>query len=163
MTSFTIAPRSGVKTALLWTLTVAAAGMFLFSGSLKLAGIPMMVQLFSVIGVGQWFRYVTHVSKDAQVPVVGATVMSEELFQSLPPDHQTALLETALKAHAALLTQVQKEDASAYKTLLGRGMTEVDSSAGKAEWDAVYAELIKRLTGKVFSKELLASVREAAK
>jgi uncharacterized membrane protein YphA (DoxX/SURF4 family) len=31
----------------------------LFSGSLKLTGAPMMVQLFGAIGLGQWFRYVT--------------------------------------------------------------------------------------------------------
>ena len=42
-----------------WILQVAAAGMFLMSGMLKLAGVPMMVQLFDAIGVGQWFRYLT--------------------------------------------------------------------------------------------------------
>jgi len=33
--------------------------MFVFAGWLKLAGDPKMVQLFSVIGAGQWFRYLT--------------------------------------------------------------------------------------------------------
>jgi len=33
--------------------------MFLFAGSLKLAGAPMMVALFHAIGIGQWFRYLT--------------------------------------------------------------------------------------------------------
>jgi uncharacterized membrane protein YphA (DoxX/SURF4 family) len=33
--------------------------MFLFAGSLKLAGVPLMVQAFEVIGLGQWFRYFT--------------------------------------------------------------------------------------------------------
>jgi uncharacterized membrane protein YphA (DoxX/SURF4 family) len=33
--------------------------MFLFAGSLKLAGAAAMVQVFSVIGLGQWFRYAT--------------------------------------------------------------------------------------------------------
>jgi putative oxidoreductase len=42
-----------------WTLQLALAGMFLFSGWNKLIGAPMMVQLFETIGFGQWFRYFT--------------------------------------------------------------------------------------------------------
>ncbi len=33
--------------------------MFLLAGTLKLTGLPMEVQLFSAVGIGQWFRYVT--------------------------------------------------------------------------------------------------------
>jgi uncharacterized membrane protein YphA (DoxX/SURF4 family) len=33
--------------------------MFLFAGTLKVAGVPMMVQMFGSIGLGQWFRYFT--------------------------------------------------------------------------------------------------------
>ena len=45
--------------AFTWTLQLATAAMFLFSGSLKVAGVPMMVQMFGLIGLGQWFRYFT--------------------------------------------------------------------------------------------------------
>ncbi len=45
--------------AFLWTLQVATAAMFLFAGGLKLAGVPLMVQEFGIIGLGQWFRYFT--------------------------------------------------------------------------------------------------------
>ena len=51
--------RSRVVTGILWTLQILSAAMFLFSGSLKLTSAPMMVQMFGVIGVGQWFRYAT--------------------------------------------------------------------------------------------------------
>lgn len=43
----------------LWALQIAAAGMFLMVGSMKLAGNEQMVSLFAAIGVGQWFRYLT--------------------------------------------------------------------------------------------------------
>ena len=43
----------------LWTLQILSAAMFLFAGSLKLIGVPLMVQEFGVIGLGQWFRYLT--------------------------------------------------------------------------------------------------------
>jgi putative oxidoreductase len=43
----------------LWALQIGLALMFLKAGIPKLAGNPMMVQLFGVIGLGQWFRYLT--------------------------------------------------------------------------------------------------------
>jgi len=42
-----------------WTLQVVVALVFFAAGSAKLAGLPYMVQLFSQIGIGQWFRIVT--------------------------------------------------------------------------------------------------------
>jgi uncharacterized membrane protein YphA (DoxX/SURF4 family) len=48
-----------VRTAGLWVLQLGAAGMFLMAGGSKLAGAPEMVGLFDVIGMGQWFRYLT--------------------------------------------------------------------------------------------------------
>lgn len=51
--------RSRSVTGILWTLQILSAAMFMFAGSLKLSGAPMMVQMFGVIGLGQWFRYFT--------------------------------------------------------------------------------------------------------
>src|ERR1051325_2632473 len=71
-----------IRTATLWFLQLAAAGMFLFSGTLKLTGAAMMVQLFDAIGVGQWFRYVT-----GTIEIVGALLLlvpSLALFGAVP-------------------------------------------------------------------------------
>jgi hypothetical protein len=46
-------------TAGLWILQIGAAAMFFMAGGSKLAGAPEMVGLFDVIGLGQWFRYLT--------------------------------------------------------------------------------------------------------
>jgi putative oxidoreductase len=43
----------------LWVLQVLLAAAFVSAGWPKLAGAPMMVQMFDQIGAGQWFRYVT--------------------------------------------------------------------------------------------------------
>ena len=43
----------------LWVLQIAAAGMFLMTGFLKLSGNAQLVGLFEAIGLGQWFRYLT--------------------------------------------------------------------------------------------------------
>jgi putative oxidoreductase len=62
--------RGGATTAVLWTLTILSAGMFLFAGGSKLAGQAMMVQEFEVIGLGQWFRYLTGI-----IEVSGAALL----------------------------------------------------------------------------------------
>jgi uncharacterized membrane protein YphA (DoxX/SURF4 family) len=53
------APASRVREIGLSVLRVLMALAFLMSGGAKLVGVPMMVQLFAQIGIGQWFRYVT--------------------------------------------------------------------------------------------------------
>jgi putative oxidoreductase len=52
-------PRGRVALVALWLTQIALAGLFLFSGGLKLTGAPELVALFDAIGIGQWFRYVT--------------------------------------------------------------------------------------------------------
>ena len=114
----------------------------------------------------QWFRYLTHMSSDTSIAIVGATVVREDLFKTIAPDHQKILLDTAKKAHAALVAQVQEEDKKAYKTLLSRGIVEFNPLGTpelKAEWGKINAELIEKLTGRIFPKELLEKVRAAAK
>ncbi len=62
MTTMTLTTTSSKRRALtvvLWTLQIVSAALFLFSGTLKLSGAPMMVQMFDAIGLGQWFRYFT--------------------------------------------------------------------------------------------------------
>lgn len=48
-----------IGNVVLWVLQIAAAGMFLTVGFLKLSGDPQLVGLFEAIGLGQWFRYLT--------------------------------------------------------------------------------------------------------
>jgi uncharacterized membrane protein YphA (DoxX/SURF4 family) len=76
----TVTPRPRLVVS--WILQIALAAMFLFSGSLKLTGAPMMVQLFDAIGAGQWFRYLT-----GTIEVGGAVLLlvpSFALFGALP-------------------------------------------------------------------------------
>src|SRR6476620_8080991 len=48
-----------IVNVLLWVLQIAAAGMFLMVGFLKLSGNAQLVGLFEAIGLGQWVRYLT--------------------------------------------------------------------------------------------------------
>jgi putative oxidoreductase len=47
------------KSAGLWVVRGLLALAFLGAGGAKLYGVPMMVQEFEHIGLGQWFRYLT--------------------------------------------------------------------------------------------------------
>jgi putative oxidoreductase len=62
--------KSPVTTIALWIAQIAAAGMFLFAGGLKLSGDPAMVQVFDAVGIGQWFRYLT-----GSIEVVSAALL----------------------------------------------------------------------------------------
>jgi len=42
-----------------WGVRILLALAFAAAGSAKLAGVPQMVEVFSAIGAGQWFRYLT--------------------------------------------------------------------------------------------------------
>ena len=50
-----------------WALQIVVAAAFLAAGGAKLAGVPLMIQIFDQIGVGQWLRIVT-----GMVWIVGA-------------------------------------------------------------------------------------------
>jgi hypothetical protein len=71
MSSAIVTPRrySG-RTILLWSLQLVAAIAFFAAGAAKLAGAPMMIEIFEQIGIGQWFRVVTGV-----VEVTGAILL----------------------------------------------------------------------------------------
>jgi uncharacterized membrane protein YphA (DoxX/SURF4 family) len=51
-------PGKGLNIAL-WVVQVLTAPMFFMAGGQKLTGDPQMVGLFALIGIGQWFRYLT--------------------------------------------------------------------------------------------------------
>jgi TRAP-type C4-dicarboxylate transport system substrate-binding protein len=111
----------------------------------------------------QWFTKLKYMSDESFGIILGASLIKKEKFNQLSPEDQKVLKETALRAAAALDKIVRRDDAKAYDILLERGMELVDTSPFRAEWDQAAEETIDRLTGRIFSKSLLAEVRAAAK
>ncbi len=105
----------------------------------------------------QWFRNVTHISKEAVVPIVGATLLRMDFYKALTPDQQQVLLSTGKKAHDTLLKLIDAEDKRAYQTLITKAGLKEFSTLGTPEqekaWTAVNMELRKKLTGQLWSKE----------
>ena len=110
----------------------------------------------------QWYTKLKYMSKDSFGIVVGASVVKKEKFDQLSPADQKVLKSTALRAAEALGKVVRRDDAEAYDVLLDRGIEVVDTGPHRAEWDAAAKETRDRLTGRIFSKSLLAEVQAAA-
>jgi TRAP-type C4-dicarboxylate transport system substrate-binding protein len=89
-------------------------------------------------------------------------LITNQLFKSLPPDCQQALLDSGKLAHQKALELVESEEIAAYNELKTRGIKEIDTTPHAAEWQKAYADLRAHLTGRLFSAELLDRVTKAA-
>ena len=81
-----------------WVLQGLLAAAFLAAGGAKLAGVPMMVQIFDQIGMGQWLRIVTGV-----VEVVGAVALLIPGFAALAAAWLGATMFFAVLTHLFIL------------------------------------------------------------
>lgn len=81
-----------------WIVQVFLAAVFLAAGGAKLAGVPMMVQIFDQIGMGQWFRIVTGL-----VEVAGAVALLVPGFAALGAAWLGATMFFAVLTHLFIL------------------------------------------------------------
>ncbi|MFD6319554.1 DoxX family protein [Methylorubrum thiocyanatum] len=81
-----------------WSLQVLIAIVFLAAGGAKLAGIPMMVQVYDLIGVGQWFRIVTGI-----VEIAGAIVLLVPGYAAFAALWLACTMVGAILAHLTVL------------------------------------------------------------
>jgi putative oxidoreductase len=81
-----------------WILQILLAAVFLAAAGAKLAGVPMLVQVFDQIGVGQWFRIVT-----AIVEIAGAIALLVPGFAALGALWLGATMFFATLTHVAIL------------------------------------------------------------
>ena len=81
-----------------WIVQGLLAAAFLAAGGAKLAGVPMMVQIFDQIGMGQWFRIVTGL-----VEVAGAVALLVPGFAALGAAWLGATMFFAVLTHLFIL------------------------------------------------------------
>ena len=86
------------KTIAAWVIQVLLAVAFLAAAGAKLAGVPMEIQIFDQIGLGQWFRFVT-----ALVEIVGAVALLVPGFAALGALWLGATMFFAFLAHIVIL------------------------------------------------------------
>ena len=99
--SWTVAlsSRSRANTITTWTLQILLAATFLAAGGAKLAGVPMMVQTFDQLGVGQWFRVVTGL-----IEVAGGLALLVPGFAALGATLLAITMVFAVLAHMVVLS-----------------------------------------------------------
>ena len=111
----------------------------------------------------QWYTKLKYMSSSNFNIIVGGSIISKKKFNELSEADQQTLLDTAKRAASKLDQIVGRDDARAYQTLLGRGITEVDASANEAAWDAAAKKAREELAERgIYSKSLLKAVEAAA-
>ncbi len=110
----------------------------------------------------QWYTRLSYVAKDNFAIIVGGSLIKREKFDELSEADQKALMNTSERAARALDTLARRDDDKAYQSMVARGMVEVDIAPHRAEWNAVERQARENLTGRVYSKSLLAAVERVA-
>jgi TRAP-type C4-dicarboxylate transport system substrate-binding protein len=110
----------------------------------------------------QWYTRLKYVTKRNSGIIVGATLIRKDKFEQLTDEQKKVLVQTGIRAHAALNKLIRRDDDKSYQTLLKRGISEVDTTENQAEWDDAGTQVRERLTGRVYPKSLLDAVIAAA-
>ncbi|MEZ4389799.1 MAG: TRAP transporter substrate-binding protein DctP [Polyangiales bacterium] len=108
----------------------------------------------------QWSSRATHMTDVNVGLVVGATVFGKRQFDSLSPEQQTALRETALQFHQLLRTNLRRDEGRAMSSFAGRGINVISvTAAERAQWNRVFDATRARLTGQVADAAFIARIR----
>jgi TRAP-type C4-dicarboxylate transport system substrate-binding protein len=110
----------------------------------------------------QWYTRVNHMTGHNLSIIVGGVVMKKDKLDALPPDLQEAFYSTAKRAETLLNKSIRRDDEKAYDVVMKKGIVATNTNEHKAAWDAVSEQILDRMTGRVFSKELVDAVRAAA-
>ncbi len=110
----------------------------------------------------QWYQHATHVTEQPSGVVIGATVITQSKYESLPEDLRGILDSTGDRAHALLARSIRRADERAFEAITSRGVTAVDTSAHQAAWDEAAASTRQALAGRLYPAALLQQVEQVA-
>jgi TRAP-type transport system periplasmic protein len=107
----------------------------------------------------QWFNVLKYVTERSDAFVVGALIVRKEKYDSMPPDVQKVVYDSAYANQVRIRDTIRREDDLAFETLKKRGLSVVDVSPFAKEWDDINLKTTEGLAGQIFPKELLTKVR----
>lgn len=142
-------------------LRVGSSGVFpaLEKGKLEIVPASAMAAV-----AFQWYTKLNYMASSNFNIIVGGSIITKKKFNELNDADQKTLLDTAKRAAAKLDEIVARDDARAYQTLLGRGITEVDTTPNRQAWDALSEKAREQLAqAGVYSRSLLRAVEEVAR
>ncbi|MBL8601545.1 MAG: TRAP transporter substrate-binding protein DctP [Myxococcales bacterium] len=112
----------------------------------------------------QWSTRATHMTDQNVGVVVGATVFGNTQMNSLSPELQTALRETATQFHQLLINNLRRDEASTLNTLSTRGLTTVQvSAAQRQQWTDLFQRTRAALGNTVAEPAFVQRVQNAAR
>ncbi len=104
----------------------------------------------------QWFRTTPNMLGEGLAPLVGATVISQKTWSSLPAETRAKLLEVAKKTDARLAQEIPQQDKSAIEQMKQRGLTVTAIDAGaKAAWQKTAGDMASGMRDRLADKALL--------
>jgi len=110
----------------------------------------------------QWFTRLKYISDIPFTNAVGAVLMDKATFDAFKPEHQKALLDISKKRLRELVLKSRADNRKAYQQLLKEGLQPVPSTeAQRAEMRMVGQKVEAKLTGELFSPDLLARLKNA--
>jgi TRAP-type C4-dicarboxylate transport system substrate-binding protein len=108
----------------------------------------------------QWFTKVKYVTRVPLSYSLGAVVMTNKAFESIPTDHQHAFLETFRTNLATLNVQTRKDNEEALLVMAQEGIEIVDVPPEElARFQRIAKEVTEEIAGKVFPAERLEEIR----
>lgn len=110
----------------------------------------------------QWHTQLAYMTNDTGGIILGATIVKNDKFETLSPEDQETLRQTARRAGKFLDELARRDDVTAYRSLLKRGVVEVDISAHEQAWETAGAQTRENLVGRVYSRSLLEATQRAA-
>jgi uncharacterized membrane protein YphA (DoxX/SURF4 family) len=91
-------PTTKKLNVVLWILQILVAAAFFMAGGSKLAGAQPMVELYTKLGMGQWFRYLTGL-----LEVAGAIALLIPRFTFYGAALLTTVMVGAVLTHLAII------------------------------------------------------------
>ncbi len=105
----------------------------------------------------QWGSHATHMADTPVAILVGGSVISERTFQSLTPEQQTILTETATQFHGLARRNAVRAEQESITALRGRGMTVVPMTpADITAWRTVGRQVRERVASQIADPALIA-------
>jgi TRAP-type transport system periplasmic protein len=112
----------------------------------------------------QWHRTdLAYVTEQTSGVLVGAWLMNKSMFDKLKPEWQQSMMRLAEENNQATRLRTRDGDKKAYELLVKRGLKITKfTPSGQQQLATIQKQVRERLTGRVYSADLLARVLQVA-
>lgn len=133
-------------------------------GALQTGMVDALVATAIAVVALQWHTKLNHVTKRTHGVLLGAMIMNDEKWKTIPDDVKAALEEQIRINTEGDATSVRKNDDKAFAALLKRGYTaDTYTAQGEQEYVKLAEAVRKRMVGRVYPQALLDKVMKIAR